>query len=304
MAELSTPRYNIKYGWDLGEDGWKSGMDSNLLSFDAFINTRVLDKDLADPSALAPSAGDMYIVGPTAINDWVGQDHHIAYYTGASWLFYAPKVGAFTLVGDEDDAPYRFNGTVWVATWFFKGVVTFDAAATHNADANFIDSTLNLDGTSTLALADGANITTGSTTGTMIGAAPTQQLSFWGATPVAQPASADQAEVTVVSADGDFNPTIVVPAPILPLTNVDEAIGGLTIGAAYAQAEVEALRDATEVLADDVRDVGDQQDTLRANVEDTRDTCEILADDVRNMHTLLAEIRTALVASGAIKGGA
>jgi hypothetical protein len=37
------------------------------------------------------------------------------------------------------------------------------------------------------------------------------------------------------------------------MVNVDGAIGGLTIGASYTQAQINALRDATEVLADDVR---------------------------------------------------
>jgi hypothetical protein len=37
--------------------------------------------------------------------------------------------------------------------------------------------------------------------------------------------------------------------------NTNGAIGGLTIGIAYSQAEIQALRDATEVLADDVRNL-------------------------------------------------
>ena len=37
------------------------------------------------------------------------------------------------------------------------------------------------------------------------------------------------------------------------LVNIDGAIGGLAIGATYSQAEVQALRNAAETLADDVR---------------------------------------------------
>jgi len=37
------------------------------------------------------------------------------------------------------------------------------------------------------------------------------------------------------------------------MTNTDGAIGGLTISATYTQAEIVALRDGTETLADDVR---------------------------------------------------
>jgi len=82
------------------------------------------------------------------------------------------------------------------------------------------------------------------------------KIGFWGVTPVTQPTGADQAAVT--------------------LGNVDGEIGGLTISDPPAQAEVQALRDA----------------------------CEELADDVRNLSGLVHALRAALVNSGLIKGGA
>lgn len=60
------------------------------------------------------------------------------------------------------------------------------------------------------------------------------------------------------------------------LGNTNAEIGGLTISAAYAQGEVQALRDK----------------------------CEELADDVRALSVLLHQIRTDLIAFGAIKGSA
>ena len=45
-------------------------------------------------------------------------------------------------------------------------------------------------------LADAVNISLGTTTGTKIGTATTQNLGFWNATPIVQPASADQAALT------------------------------------------------------------------------------------------------------------
>ena len=60
------------------------------------------------------------------------------------------------------------------------------------------------------------------------------------------------------------------------LGNTNAEIGGLTISAAYSQAEVTALRDK----------------------------CEELADDVRALSVLLHQIRTDLIAFGAIKGAA
>jgi hypothetical protein len=102
----------------------------------------------------------------------------------------------------------------------------------------------------------GGDVATDTTTGSKIGTAVTQKLGLWGVTPVVQPASAGQAAVSMTNSDGD--------------------IGGLTISAAYSQSEVQALRDQTEILADDTRDV----------------------------NALLTEIRTALVSIGAIKGSA
>jgi len=80
------------------------------------------------------------------------------------------------------------------------------------------------------------------------------KIGFYGATPVVQPAGADQAAVTLGNTDGE--------------------IGGLTISDPPTQAEVQALRDA----------------------------CEELADDVRALSTLVHALRTALVNSGMIKG--
>lgn len=60
------------------------------------------------------------------------------------------------------------------------------------------------------------------------------------------------------------------------LGNTNSEIGGLTIGAVYAQAEVVALRDK----------------------------CEELADDVRALSVLLHQIRTDLITFGVIKGSA
>lgn len=46
-----------------------------------------------------------------------------------------------------------------------------------------------------LVLADGEDLELGDTTGSKIGTAASQKLGFWNATPIVQPASADQAEV-------------------------------------------------------------------------------------------------------------
>lgn len=91
---------------------------------------------------------------------------------------------------------------------------------------------------------------------TRLGLATSDTLGLYGVTPVAQPAGAAQAAVT--------------------LGNTDAEIGGLTIGGSYSQAEMQALRDK----------------------------CEELADDVRALSALIHALRSALVSLGAIKGAA
>jgi hypothetical protein len=90
---------------------------------------------------------------------------------------------------------------------------------------------------------------------TQIGGSASTRIGFWGATPVVQPSGAAQAAVT--------------------LGNTDGAIGGLSISEPPTQAEVQALRDK----------------------------CEELADDVRALAALVHALREALVAVGVVKGG-
>lgn len=113
---------------------------------------------------------------------------------------------------------------------------------------------LDIDGDVTLA--DAKNVIVAATTGTKIATATSQKLGFWNAAPIVQPVGSGRAAVT--------------------LGNTDNEIGGLAIGVVYSQAEVQALRDKAEELA----------------------------DDVRALSTLVHALRTALVDAGLIKGAA
>lgn len=61
-----------------------------------------------------------------------------------------------------------------------------------------------------------------------------------------------QQEVAAQGKIAFFGATPVTKTTVT-LGNADNAIGGLTIGTAYSQAEIQALRDKCEELADDVR---------------------------------------------------
>jgi hypothetical protein len=88
-----------------------------------------------------------------------------------------------------------------------------------------------------------------------VGGSASARVGFWGATPVVQPSGAAQAALTLGNTDGE--------------------IGGLTISDPPTQAEVLALRDK----------------------------CEELADDVRVLFTLVNALRGARVSVGLVKGG-
>jgi hypothetical protein len=49
---------------------------------------------------------------------------------------------------------------------------------------------------------------------------------------------------------------------------------------------------------------GGSDPPTQAEVQALRDKCEELADDVRNLSTLMHSFRTAMVAEGLVKGGA
>jgi hypothetical protein len=101
--------------------------------------------------------------------------------------------------------------------------------------------------TSTATWADKLNFVFSTGTGTKFGTATTQKLSFWNATPIIQPAGANQAAITN-STGGTYNGTLV------------------DVGVVFSQANIN--------------------------------------DNFTDLHTLLNEIRTALVNTGLMKGAA
>jgi hypothetical protein len=125
---------------------------------------------------------------------------------------------------------------------------------------------------------------------------------FYGAAPVTRPAGADQAAVTLGNADNEIG-SLAFTAPAA-FGNTDNEIGGLAIGAAYSQAEVQALRDKTEELADDCRALRATVATLVSEIGTFRDKTEEAADDLRAVSALAHALRSGLVSLNLIKGSA
>lgn len=112
MPAQLEPRGGLFWDWDLGESGWKPGMDANLLRLGRFgFHLSVKDRDLADPVALTPVAGDTYIVGASATGDWAGKSGQVAVWDGTTWQYGVPRVGWVAYIEDEEKlSAYKAGG--------------------------------------------------------------------------------------------------------------------------------------------------------------------------------------------------
>lgn len=102
MASSTEPRSGLVYGWSVGENGWKTGMDNNLLWLGQFAtHLSIKDRDLATPPG-SPAAGDTYIVAASPTGAWATHAGHVAIWTGGSWVFGTPRVGWHAYIEDEE----------------------------------------------------------------------------------------------------------------------------------------------------------------------------------------------------------
>lgn len=112
MAANTEPRSGLFYGWALGENNWKDGMDANLLRIGRFgFHLSVKDRDLTTPPT-TPAAGDTYIAAATSTGAWTGKDGQIAVWSGTEWVFATPRSGWKAFIEDEQVMSV-YNGTSW-----------------------------------------------------------------------------------------------------------------------------------------------------------------------------------------------
>lgn len=109
MVQKTGPNLGMNYGWDLGESGWKPGMDANMKKLDAVVNAAVLNIANA-PSSTAD--GVRYIVGTSPTGDFSGQAGKLAARIEGQWAFYAPAEG-WAVYNLSNNRTYRFSGGVW-----------------------------------------------------------------------------------------------------------------------------------------------------------------------------------------------
>lgn len=152
-------------------------------------------------------------------------------------------------------------------------LVISDAGVTKRISVtNLVAAALGLGGNKTVL--DGVNLALGSTTGTKFGTATTQKLAFWNTTPVVQPAAAGQA---AAAAQGQASLTDSTGG------TASTTLAAITAGAAYAQADMTAVKNALASIAAQLA---------------------LIRTDVANIKTLQNASRTAMVDTGLMKGSA
>lgn len=110
MAQKTAPNLGMNYGWDLGESGWKPGMDANMKKLDTVVGAAVL-AIANSPSVTADGA--RYIVGTSPTGDFAGQAGRLAARIEGAWVFYAPNAG-WSVYNLSNGMSYRYNGSAWV----------------------------------------------------------------------------------------------------------------------------------------------------------------------------------------------
>lgn len=116
MPATVEPRSNLSHSWPLGESGWNTGMDANMLRIGRFgFHLSVKDRDLSAPP-VSPAHGDTYIVGAAPTGDWATHADDVAIYNTfgtAGWVFAAPRLGWLCYI--EDEQKLSVFKTAWSA---------------------------------------------------------------------------------------------------------------------------------------------------------------------------------------------
>lgn len=103
MSAKTEPRSGLYYGWGLGESGWNTGMDANLLTLGRFgFHPSAKNRTTTTPPA-SPAAGDTYIVAASATGAWAGKDGQVAVWDGVNgaWVFGVARAGWRFVIEDE-----------------------------------------------------------------------------------------------------------------------------------------------------------------------------------------------------------
>jgi hypothetical protein len=112
MSQTALTNLGINYNWNVGEDGWKAGVDNNWVLLDGLVQANVFSKSTTTPPG-TPAAGDRYIVPASgATGAWSAKANNYTVWNGTAWIFVAPLEGWLIEVADEDKWYYS-TGSAW-----------------------------------------------------------------------------------------------------------------------------------------------------------------------------------------------
>lgn len=132
MTSRILANLGLEFDWDLGADGWKAGMDKNLLLLDTLAQSRALGVGINTPPG-SPAEGDVYVLGPNPTGVWSSNAHAIAVYDAGAWVYIAPREG-WQIKSLSDDLRYEFNGSEWVEVKLGGPLANLAATSSPTAD--------------------------------------------------------------------------------------------------------------------------------------------------------------------------
>jgi hypothetical protein len=108
----TSPRYGFDY-LEVGETVPSEAVNEALERIEAGGGHFIFkDRDLLDPTALTPAAGDTYLIGGTGAGAWAGQDNKIAYRLNTGWS-YITVIEGFTAWVNDENVLIGYDGAAW-----------------------------------------------------------------------------------------------------------------------------------------------------------------------------------------------
>ncbi|ARB05722.1 hypothetical protein [Synechococcus virus S-ESS1] len=131
-GERTLPGLGLTGFWDLGDDGWKPGMDENLSQLSALVQPFIASVEAAEPGA--PADGDIHIAsvawgGIALANDIVIRDN-------GEWVALTPTEG-WRVYNRALNKEMRFTGTEWIFSSDPRFIV--DANNTYDLTDDILD---------------------------------------------------------------------------------------------------------------------------------------------------------------------
>lgn len=105
-GERALPGLGLTGFWDLGDNTWKGGMDTNLLALSVLTQLAAKTRTAALPAS--PVNGDVCIVPSSDATN----GNKIAVHDNGAWVYIPAKKG-FRAFVEEDSKFYYFDGTEW-----------------------------------------------------------------------------------------------------------------------------------------------------------------------------------------------